>query len=448
MSDLSVSTKILDLDASALPAGVYSLAQTCLLDLIGVAAGATNTSLARIGRKFVLDQYPGNQPLLFSEGSASSTGAALYGGWLIDALDAHDGHVLTKGHSGVAILPAMLSLPEIHELSGRRFLGELAIGYEIAIRAGISLHSSACEYHTSGAWNCLGVTAVAARLMKLSANQLAEAMGTAEFYGPRSQMMRCIEYPTMLKDGSGWGAMTGIASALLGKAGFTGAPALLLAQSDIWSDLGTHWHFLDTYFKRYPVCYWAQPAVEAALSLRPGIPDVGEIEEVRVASFQQAIRLHTAHPRSTEEAQYSLPWAVACALYRGSVDQQSVTGDLGNIVVRRLATKVRLLESTESSRQFPAKRYATVTVRLTDGRELVSERCEARGIPGNPISRAELVEKFHELAQPMIGPRADLLENIVSALPGQPVTDLLSQLSLPIQMTPAKEISRGHAPQT
>lgn len=448
MPDLSLSAKILDLNATALPPEVYSLAQTCLLDLLGVAAGATSTPLARITREFVLDQFPGKQPLLFSEGFASSVGTALHGGWLIDALDAHDGHVLTKGHAGAAILPALLALPESTNLSGHRFLGELAIGYEIAIRAGISLHSSACDYHTSGAWNCLGVTAVAARAMGLSAEQLAEALGTAEFYGPRSQMMRCIDHPTMLKDGSGWGAMTGIASALLARTGFTGAPAVLLEQPDIWSDLGTHWHFLDTYFKRYPVCYWAQPAVEAALSLRAGIPDAGDIEEVRITSFHQAVRLHTRRPENTEEAQYSLPWAVACALHRGTVDQQSVTDDLKSTEIMRMARRVRLLESPDFSSQFPSKRYATVTVRLANGRELFSDRFEARGTSGNPISRAELVRKFHELAQPMIGSRANLLESIVSTLPDRPITDLLAQLSRSIQMTSAQESSHVHASQT
>ncbi len=34
--------------------------------------------------------------------------------------------------------------------------------------------------------------------------------GIGEYHGPRSQMMRCIDHPTMVKDGSGWGgAMTG-----------------------------------------------------------------------------------------------------------------------------------------------------------------------------------------------------------------------------------------------
>ncbi|MFO7528559.1 MAG: MmgE/PrpD family protein [Marinobacter sp.] len=448
MPDLSVPKKILELDATALPAEVYDLSRTCLLDLLGVAAGATGIPLTRIAREFVLNQYPGKQPLLFSEGVSSSTGAALYGGWLIDALDAHDGHVLTKGHAGVAILPGMLSLPEIQTLSGRRFLGELAIGYEIAIRAGISLHNSACDYHTSGAWNCLGVAAVAVRMMGLSAQQLAEALGTAEFYGPRSQMMRCIDHPTMLKDGSGWGAMTGVSAALLARAGFTGAPALLLEEPDLWEDLGTRWHFLDTYFKRYPVCYWAQPAVEAALALRTSVPDTEQVEEIRVTSFHQAIRLHTSLPQSTEGAQYSLPWAVACALHRGTVNRQSVTDDLVHPEVLRLSGKIRLCESAEFSDCFPAKRYAMVTIRLTDGRELVSGRFEARGTPGNPIDRNELVTKFHELAQPVLGSAADRLERTVNALPDQPVTELLAQLSPTMPYQDPKESSLSHATAT
>ncbi|GAA0849404.1 MmgE/PrpD family protein [Marinobacter szutsaonensis] len=448
MSDLSLPKKILELDATTLPDPVYTLARTCLLDLLGVAAGATSTPLARTALEFVRNQYPGRQPLLFSEGQASSAGAALYGGWLIDALDAHDGHVLTKGHAGVAILPGMLSLPETRSLSGRQFLGELAIGYEIAIRAGISLHSSACDYHTSGAWNCLGVAAVAARVMGLSAQQLAEALGTAEFYGPRSQMMRCIDHPTMLKDGSGWGAMTGISAALLARAGFTGAPALLLEEADHWRDLGTRWHFLDTYFKRYPVCYWAQPAVEALLSLRASMPDMDRVEEIRVTSFHQAIRLHTSRPHSTEEAQYSLPWAVACALHRGTVNQQSVTNDLAHPEVLQLSGKVRLYESAEFSACFPAHRYATVTVRLSDGRELVSDRFEARGTPGNPIPRSELVTKFHELAGPFLGPAAYCLEQAVHGLSDQPVTDLLAQLTQPQPHQDQQESSPSHATST
>ena len=53
--------------------------------------------------------------------------------------------------------------------------------------------------------------------------------------------MRCIEHPTMLKDGSGWGAMAGFASAELAEEGFTGAPAVTLQGQQthaLWADLG------------------------------------------------------------------------------------------------------------------------------------------------------------------------------------------------------------------
>src|SRR5258708_29663591 len=47
--------------------------------------------------------------LLFAARRGSRAGAAFAGASTIDALDGHDGHVLTKGHAGVAVLPALLA---------------------------------------------------------------------------------------------------------------------------------------------------------------------------------------------------------------------------------------------------------------------------------------------------------------------------------------------------
>ena len=65
-------------------------------------------------------------------------------------------------------------------------------------------------------------------------------MGIAEYHGPRSQMMRCIDYPTMLKDGSGFGAMAGVSAAFLAKDGFTGAPALTIENEEKFSGCTVH----------------------------------------------------------------------------------------------------------------------------------------------------------------------------------------------------------------
>jgi 2-methylcitrate dehydratase PrpD len=280
---------------------------------------------------------------------------------------------LTKGHAGVAVLPALLAVFDAEGLSdGREFLASLVLGYEVAIRAGIALHASVPDYHTSGAWNALGCAALASRLLGLDAGRTRHALGIAEYHGPRSQMMRCIDHPTMLKDGSGWGAFAGVSAAYLAADGFTGAPAITVEapeQAELWADLGARWRILELYFKPYPVCRWAQPAIEAALSLmRSGGGDPNIVETVEVETFEAAARLGSRAPATTEEAQYALGFPLAAALARGRVEAGEISGDgLRDEHISRLLQRIRLAERPEFTRRFPAERVAVVTVRLRNG---------------------------------------------------------------------------------
>ena len=52
--------------------------------------------------------------------------------------------------------------------------------------------------------------------------------------------MRCIDHPTMLKDGFGWGAMCSVSAAQMTKADFTGAPALT-SETEQWKGLTSDW---------------------------------------------------------------------------------------------------------------------------------------------------------------------------------------------------------------
>lgn len=406
-------------------------AKRCLLDLFGVAAAATQTELATIATRYVRSQHAGQRPLLFSAGTASESGVALHGAWLIDAFDAHDGQVLTKGHAGVALLPGLLAFAETEALSGRAFLGLLTLGYEIATRAGIALHATACDYHTSGAWNALAVAALGSKLLGLDRKRLQEALGIAEFYGPRSQMMRCIDHPTMVKDGSGWGAMSGVAASLLARDGFTGAPAVSVtddAVASIWGDLGQRWYVHEQYFKAYPVCRWAQPAVEAVLSLRESLGGAARIENIDIHTFHEGVCLATANPDTTEQAQYSLPWPVACAAATGSVDAASVTHRLRDPALRALARRVTMHRHADYDARFPAERWAHAVITLDDGTRLTSAPCEARGNPTNPLSDEEIGQKYRQLAEPVLGRKASGLLETVMTLESRPARDLLPWL--------------------
>lgn len=424
---------------SDVPQPVQTIATQCVLDLVGVAAAGRTTELSALVHDHAVRYFAagdGTRParLLFDGRHASVVGAALAGASTIDSFDAHDGHVLTKGHAGVAVLPATLALVDALEadVSGAELLAAVIIGYEIALRAGIALHATAPDYHTSGAWNALGVAAVAARLWGLDDETFRHALGIAEYHGPRSQMMRCIDHPTMLKDGSGWGAAAGTSAACLAVDGFTGAPASLVENeevAEVWRDLGERWRIGEMYFKPYPVCRWAQPAVEAALAAAAGLRH-DEIERIRVETFAAAARLAHPEPATTEEAQYSLPFPVAAALVHGTLRPDHIVGAaLEDPHVLALAQRVELAVVPELEAEFPAKRRARVAIELRDGRVVESATLPARGDAEAPLSQGELREKFTALAEPLLGSRTTEVAESIEQLPDAPsVLPLLDRL--------------------
>jgi 2-methylcitrate dehydratase PrpD len=434
------------LTASAIPADVRHAATRALLDTIGVAAAATATNNSRIVRDFASAMFGATggsgARLMFDGRSVSLPGAGFGNAGSIDSLDAHDGQKLTKGHMGVVVVPAMFAFAAtVGEVSGEEFMTQLVLGYEIATRAGIALHATACDYHTSGAWNALAAAAIGARTLGLDEQWTRHALGIAEYNGPRSQMMRCIDHPTMLKDGATWGGFTGISAALLARMGHTGAPAITMEAPDVaqlWADLGRRWYTADQYIKLYPVCRWAQPAIAAALSLSSEF-DIADIAGIRIETFHEAKRLPLAEPANSEEAQYSIKFPVAAALARGRIGVEEVTGaGLKDPATIRLARMIEVTEDDEANAAFPADRLARVIVRLKDGRELRSGMTRAVGDPDVPLSDAALIEKFEGLTVPALGrDRADRLREACLGLWQAPSLTTLTGLVMPPAASPA-----------
>lgn len=391
-----------------IPADVQHIAARCVLDLCGTLVAGSATDLSRMVRAVAVTQFGGDESsLLFDGRRVSAAGAVLANGMTIDAMDMHDGFRLAKGHAGVNVFPAALAAAEIAGWDGPAFATALVVGYEVALRAGQALHETACDYHTSGAWGALGAAAVMVRTLDLSPEQTRHALGIAEYHGPRSPMMRCIDYPTMLKDGSGWGSMAGVTAAALAAEGFTGAPALTVEGEDVahhWDTLGRRWLMRDLYFKPHACCRWAQPAIEAALSLVRGSGLASDqIERVEVHTFEAAAHLAVARPANTEQAQYSLPYPVAAALVAGRVGPDEVMPPcLFDEAVLQLADRVAMIVDPDLEARFPAEALARVTLHLTDGRILASEVFGARGDPSDPLTDVELDEKFTLLTSSLL----------------------------------------------
>lgn len=395
---------------SAIPESALRMAATLLMDTVGVAAGAVSLEAGRIAREIALDFYAARDKassarLLFDGRRASLVGAAYAAATQIDNLDAHDGYNPTKGHIGCAAVPALFAFAELkRNLTGRDALAALVVAYEIAARAGISLHATVTDYHTSGAWNALGVAALGCRLMGCDRETLRQALGIAEYHGPRSQMMREIDNPTMLHDGSGVGALTGISAALLAARGFQGAPALTVEAEEVagvWDDLGEVWTIDDNYIKPYPICRWAHAAIDAVRSLMLTESfSPSDIAAIEVRTFHEAARLYPDMPETSSQAQYSLAFAIAVQLLHGRIGPEHVDGaNLRDPDVAAFVERISAKESEKHNARFPEGRWSDVSITLSDGRRLESGDVHARGGPEAPMSAEEIKEKFHTMTR-------------------------------------------------
>ena len=397
------------LGAPEIPDSALDFAATLLIDTLGVTAGAADLEAGHIARNHAVRFMAAGADndaatLLFDGRRASVPGAAYASATQTDNLDAHDGFNPVKGHIGCAVVPALCALAEqMPDLSTRTALEAMTLSYEIAGRAGLALHGSVSDYHTSGAWNALGVVALTARLRDMDAAHLREAFGIAEYHAPRSQMMREIANPTMLHDGSGMGAFTGLMAAFLAEDGFDGAPAITVEGEDVahhWQDLGRRWTVTENYIKPYPICRWAHAAIDALGTLidKHGLTpdDIGKID---VSTFKEAAALYPAMPNTTSQAQYSLHFALGARLVKGRVGPSEVTGAaLSDPEIAAVVDKITVTETKRHSDRFPENRWSDVTVTTTDWRRLASGDTQAKGGQEIPMSLSEIETKFHTMA--------------------------------------------------
>ena len=413
-----------DLTYDDLPEAALWTLKRSFLDTMGVAAVGSTTPLSAIARRTAPLIFgaggAGAARMLMDGGAVSPVGAAMAGAFTVDSIDAHDGTTPCKGHAGSAIFPALIAMAQSQNatqpdpMDGRRFATLLATAYELSYRAGLVQHATCADYHTSGAWTAVGVAAAGAKLLGGRADQIRQAAGIGEYHGPRSQMMRCIDHPTMVRDGVGWGAPSGVTAAYLAMEGFTGAPALTCEGDEgaaFWADLGTGWRLVDhTHYKAYPCCRWAHPSLDAVAALQAEHGFTHEdIARVEIRTFHYATRLAGHAPKTQDEFAYAIAFPVAAMLVRGQVGVAELSdAALSDPDILALSHKVTLIDDDEMTRISTDKRWAQVSITLTDGRRFEDAPRSPRGDADLPLPDAEIRAKYDQLARPVLGQaRAD-----------------------------------------
>ncbi len=413
MSDFAATLTFADL-----PEPLLVILRRSFLDTIGVAAIGSTTDMSQMARKGAVAVFgsgaAGPARMLMDGRQVSPAGAAMAGAFTIDSIDAHDGVSPNKGHAGSAIFPALLAVADARRSAGTTITGSefacwLAIAYEISYRAGQVQHATCPDYHTSGSWTSVGVAATCARILDCDEEQIRHAAGIGEYHGPRSQMMRCIDFPTMLRDGVGWGAPSGVTAAYLAREGFTGAPALTCEgeqAASFWTDLGRAWLTIQyTHYKPYPCCRWAHPSLDAVKELMQQHKlDHNQISAVKIRTFHNATRLAGHEPQTLCELSYAIAFPVAMMIVRGNMGVEELTPEtLKDPDILRISRATELIDDPELTKISTHKRWAQVSLVTSDGREFVDSLRTPRGDADIPLSDAEISSKFHTFADPVLG---------------------------------------------
>ncbi|RMF04182.1 MAG: MmgE/PrpD family protein, partial [Chloroflexi bacterium] len=113
----------------------------------------------------------------------------------------------------------------------------------------------------------------------------------------------------------------------------------------------------------------------------------------------EASRLTVRRPQNTEQAQYSLPFAVAALLVHGRLGPAELSGAaLAQPQVLDLAERVELVEDAAFCARYPAERVSRVEIETTAGERLDSGEVKPDWDVTDPPTDDDLRQKFRWLA--------------------------------------------------
>lgn len=419
------------------PSPVRQRMKGCFVDLMGALVIGSRSRQFEAGIKLAQQVFPaGTVPVVGSRETFSFLGAATAMGHSSNAYDIDDGHNIIRAHPGTSFVGPVLAAAYEQNLTRDQFLTAMLVAYEATIRSGAAIMDYYQYAHSSGTFGAVGTAAGVGRILSFSKEQLNNLLSIAEFNAPLVPGIRSVEYPSMNKDGVPFGVLTGILAVSASQCGFTGNKNLLEADEyrHYLDDLGTKWQVMDLYFKPYPCCRWAHPAIDACIGLMQnhGIT-AADIAAIAIHTFHRATLLSKIVPKTTDEAQYNIAYPVAAALVYGDFGLAQVREEsLGDPRVVEMMQRLTFVTDDEFDAQFPAKRFCRAEIITKDGRILLSEPCEPRGEAHENISLEWLKDKFRRITGPILS--ADGQNAVLSMICDEkdiPIRTLLETINKP-----------------
>ena len=404
----------------ALPEEVAEKAKQHILDTLAAMISGSELPPGRTALQFARD-YGGKEvaTVVASNFSCGPIEAALTNGMLAHADETDDSHSPSQSHPGCAVVPAALAVGERFAISGEHFLRAVALGYDIGPRFTVTLGGQRFEaeshWSTHSISPLFGAAAAASCAASLNAQQMRWMLGyTAHQSSGLGAWNRDTEHVQKAFHFGGMTARSGVTSALLVQAGWTGVDDILSGKDNFFAaynphadpaglidKLGERYEVVRTNIKKWPVGSPIQAALDAMEILRKQKAfDAGQVKQVSV----QLATDEAAIVNNREIPDICIQHMVAVMLLDKTVSFVSAHDKerLKDPATLRERAKVQLIPDQELERLMPL-RVAIVNLTLEDGSRLTQRVDNVRGTSENPMTRDEIVAKARDLIAPVLG---------------------------------------------
>lgn len=401
--------------AEAIDAAERAIADTVACLIAGAGDEAVERVVAGVGRW----GGGGATTRIGAPGGVDAPWAALVNGTAAHALDYDDVLDPAASHVSAVMVPALLALAEEIDATGADLVDAYVVGVEVqeCLAEAVNMVHYTRGWHTTLTLGAPSAAAACARLLRLDAGRVRNALGVATSlaggfkrqFGTNTKPLHAglaakhgilaarLAQAGLTADGEALEGARGFLDLMVGPgaAGFGGPPARLdgppaVLRPGLW-------------LKRYPCCASTHRAVDGLLALmREHRLSVADIARVETRVSEAAVRnLMYVRPDDEMQARFSMPYCLAAA---------ACDGDLALATFRRAAIaradlasfvpKVTMTADPAQPADMPStqKSWATTTLTTVDARVWTVRVVDPKGYPDNPLGEDELAAKFADCA--------------------------------------------------
>src|SRR6476659_1377922 len=402
-------------------------AKRFLLDSIGCALGGYQQHDVKIALH-VLDEIAGRGPatVIGTGNKIDVVSASLANALMIRCMDYNDIYWKQDPSHPSDIFPAALACCERAKSDGKELIVGLVLGHEFEMRF--------CEAAFPGirerGWHHATLTAfvspiVAGRAIHLPWEQIQHAIGISASRHCTLGAVTAGKLTMMKNTVDPMATQSGVLAALMAKKGYTGPEHVVDGKEGLthcfgpsWKlnlltdGLGESWRITHCGMKAFPTEALTHTPISAVLDIvKSNDLKPEQVEKVQIRSLARAADILSDpskyDPQSKETADHSLPYVIAAALAERQVTPAHFEmKKIMDPTIRAQLKKVEVVADPEIEKVFPALQRVIVNLTVTGGQTFTKQLDYPKGDPRNPLTDAEVEEKFAALADGVLSAKA------------------------------------------